>query len=257
MPWLSERAAAIALASFRGLLRAPEAKMILLSPLILVLVFGSMFLSNSVVPPVMVRPFIAFGAMAMILLGMTQLIGNQFGFDRNGFRVFVLCPAPRRDILLGKNMAMAPVALGLGAVLILIVEAIVPMRFDHFLVVLIQAVAMYLLYCLLANTLSIIAPMPVAATSLKPVKPKALQVLLHVAFAMLLPVVMAPLMLPLVVDLALAELGWIEGVPVGLALMVLECAAVVYLYRLALGWQGKLLQAREQRILETVTSKAE
>jgi hypothetical protein len=38
---------------------------------------------------------------------------------------------------------------------------------------------------------------------------------------------------------------------------VLECAAIVYLYRLVLTGEGVLLQIREQSILDVVTSKAE
>ncbi|HZY86485.1 MAG TPA: hypothetical protein VFE78_16750, partial [Gemmataceae bacterium] len=41
LPWVSEQAAAVALAGLRSLLRAPEAKMLLLTPVILVVVFGS------------------------------------------------------------------------------------------------------------------------------------------------------------------------------------------------------------------------
>src|SRR5581483_2594053 len=78
LPGLSEQAAAIALAGFRGLVRAPEAKMMLLSPVIMLFVFGSMFLTRPTVPTVGARPFIAIGAIAMILLSMGQLTGNQF-----------------------------------------------------------------------------------------------------------------------------------------------------------------------------------
>jgi hypothetical protein len=45
--------------------------------------------------------------------------------------------------------------------------------------------------------------------------------------------------------------------PGGLALSVIECAAIVYLYRAILTYQGRLLHHREQRILETVTTKEE
>src|SRR5207248_4705457 len=122
VPWVSEQAAAIALGGFRSLLRAPEAKMMLLTPIILVVVFGSMFLGRRGDPPEMVRPLMGFGAMATVLLGMVQLLGNQFGFDRSGFRVFVLCPARRRDILLGKNLAFAPMAAGLAGLLVLLLQ---------------------------------------------------------------------------------------------------------------------------------------
>ena len=55
----------------------------------------------------------------------------------------------------------------------------------------------------------------------------------------------------------LHALGWVEGVPICLPLSILVCAAVIAIYRFALGWQGRLLQGREQTILETVTTKAE
>jgi hypothetical protein len=48
-----------------------------------------------------------------------------------------------------------------------------------------------------------------------------------------------------------------EGWPVALVLTLLECAGVVYLYRLALNWQGAVLQWREQKILEAVTVRSE
>ena len=62
--------------------------------------------------PESLRPLVAIGGMGVVLFGVLQLMGNQFGFDRDGFRVFVLCAGARRDILLGKNLAFAPVALG-------------------------------------------------------------------------------------------------------------------------------------------------
>jgi len=38
-------------------------------------------------PPVFARPFIVLGAVATVQMMMTQLVANQFGFDRAGFRV--------------------------------------------------------------------------------------------------------------------------------------------------------------------------
>ena len=72
------------------------------------------------------RPLVAIGGMVVVLLGVLQLMGNQFGFDRDGFRSFVLCAAPRRDILLGKNLSFAPVALGMAAILLTIVQMVCP-----------------------------------------------------------------------------------------------------------------------------------
>jgi hypothetical protein len=231
--------------------------MALLSPLILVLIFGSMLLTRPAPVPEPARPFMAFGAMAMILVTMIGIVGNQFGFDRSGFRVFVLCAAPRRDILLGKNLAVAPLALGLGTVVTGLLQAVYPMRVDYFLAVLPQLLTMYLLYCMLANVLSIIAPMPIAPGSLKPANPKPIPVLLNIAFVFLFPVVVLPSLLPLGIAILLDRLGWVHGFPFCLILSVVECVAMVFLYRLVITWEGWWLQAREQKILEIVAEKGQ
>lgn len=256
LPGLSEEAAAIALASFRSLLRAPEAKMLLLAPFILMLVFGSLLLTKSMNVPLTLRPLMPFGAMAAVLLSMVQLTGNQFGFDRSGFRVFVLCPAPRRDILLGKNVAVAPLALGLGALMVVILQALYPMRFDHFLAFFPQMASMYLLYCLPANLLSILAPLPIAAGTLKPANPRLIPVLFQLAFVFVFPPILGLTLLPLGLEALLAEAG-LEGVPFCLVLSLPLTVGVAFLYRLVLTALGRLLQQREQVILEAVTSKSE
>ena len=43
------------------------------------------------------RPLMAFGAGGMVLfISGLQLLANQFGYDRAGFRAYVLCPAARQ-----------------------------------------------------------------------------------------------------------------------------------------------------------------
>jgi hypothetical protein len=255
--WLSEPASAIALAGFRSLTRAPETKMLLLTPVFLVVIFGGLFWRGSMDLPEIARPLIVFGALSMVLLSLVQLVGNQFGFDRGGFRVFVLCPAPRRDILLGKNLAVGPVGLVLASPLVILVQVVYPMRLDHLLALAPQFISMFLLFCLVANCLSIFAPMAVAAGSLRPVQTKVIPVLIQLFFMSLYPLALAPTLLPLGIEFALETLEWVHRMPVCLVLTVAECAAIVWVYRLVLKWQGNLLQAREQRILEIVTTKVE
>jgi hypothetical protein len=254
---ISEQTTAIALCSFRSLTRAPEAKLMLLGPVILVVVFGSMFWTRHFDPPEMLRPLIGFGAISMVLLTTVQLAGNQFGFDRAGFRVLVLCPARRRDILLGKNLAFAPVAMGLGLVGVLFIEAFYPMRIDHLVAVLVGLVSMYLVYCLLMNGLSILGAAPISPGSLKPTNLKGIPLLLHLAFVLALPLALAPMLLPLGIEFMVDAAGWVKGMPVALVLSLAECAVVVLLYRVLLDLEGDLLQAREKKILEMVATRAE
>ncbi len=256
IPWLSEQAAVIALSGFRSLSRAPEVKMLLISPIIIVAVLVGMFFHGKVLPEA-ARPALGFGVMATILFTFSGLAGNQFGYDRSGFRIFVLSPAPRREVLLGKNLALVPLVFGLAVPTVALAAIVMPMRFDHMLALPFQFVTMFLIYCMPANLLSILAPMPVASGSLKPLTPKMVPMLLHLVFFFTMPIALTPVLAPWGIEAALEALDRSWGLPIALLLTILECAAVVGLFRIVLTWEGRLLQMREQHILETVVAKAE
>jgi hypothetical protein len=252
VPWISEQASAITVACFRSLTRAPEAKMMLLTPIILTVVFGSAFLRVHSDPPQVLRPVMAAAMMGMILLGLAQLAGNQFGFDRNGFRVFVLAGASRRDILLGKNLALLPFALGLGVIGISALQFAYPMRIDHWLGAIVQMFSMFLVYCVLNNFLSMLAPTAVSLGSLRPVRPKGMAIVVHLLFFFfVMPIAMGLTLIPLGIEY------FAPNLPVYLVLTLAEFVAIAYLYLRILDMQGTLLQKREQRILEIVAAKVE
>jgi hypothetical protein len=184
-------------------------------------------------------------------------MSNQFGFDRDGFRVFVLSAAPRRDILLGKNLALAPVGLGITLIMLMIIQFACPLRADHLAAMLPQFVSMFLLFCLLMNILSIYAPVYIAPGTLKAANPRIATVLLQLAMVLVLfPLTQAATLAPLGIEMMMRLLGWGSNVPICLFLSLMECAVIVVIYALTLTWQGRLLQAREQSILEVVTNRA-
>ncbi len=257
LPWISEHASAVATAGFRSLTRAPEAKMALLAPIIMVVVFGGIFASTKESLPYAARPFAALGGAAIMFLSAIQLIGNQFGYDRTGFRAFVLAPIPRSEILLGKNLAVAPLAIGLGTIVVIIVGSVFPMRVDQYPAAVIQLISTFLLFCLLANVLSILAPMPMASGSIKATDVKLIPVLLQLAFLMVLPVVFVPAVVPIVTELILSELHVVSGWPISLALSLLLLIAVLFVYRKLIAVEGEWLSIREKKVLEIVTSKSE
>jgi hypothetical protein len=200
----------------------------------------------------------AAGLMAFVLLGLMQLAGNQFGFDRSGFRAFVLAGTRRSDILLGKNMALLPIAVGLGAIGTIAIQIAFPMHIDYFIGAAVQTLSMYLVYCLVSNLLSIFAPTAIAPGSLKPVRPKGIAILIHLLFFFfVLPTALAATLLPLGIEFLAKDSVWFAHAPVYLVLSLLETGAILYLYPRALVSQGQLLQMREQRILEIVAAKAE
>ncbi len=255
---MPEQAAVIALAGFRSLTRAPEAKMAMLAPVIMAVVFGGIFLAQAPQIPGPFRPLIAFGTMAAMLFTLQQLVGNQFGYDRSGFRAFVLGPVPRREILLGKNLAAAPLAGGIAVVVVVALQCFLPMRIDHFLSCFFQFTTMFLSMCVVANLLSMYAPLAVAAGSAKAQNPKVLPIFMHMAATMISPILYLPAIMPYGLEAALVEMEYLPaGVPLALALNILTAALMVFVYGRLLTWQGRLLQAREQKILDAVVSKAE
>ncbi len=115
----------------------------------------------------------ASAAVAVAFFGLMQLMFNHFGFDRGGFRAIVLLPTPRRHILLGKNLALLPVALvvfavylGLAAVLARICGRRTFWRPCF------EFVGAFLALSALGNLASILVPYRIAAGSLKPTKMK-------------------------------------------------------------------------------------
>jgi len=257
LPWVSEQASAVAVATFRSLSRAPEAKMVFLSPLVMIFFFGAYVVRVSAQPGEFTRPLMASGVLGMVLLGMGQLAGNQFSFDRSGFRNFVLASAPRREILLGKNLALVPIILGLALAAEVLLQVAFPMRIDYFVAVLFQMVTMFLLFCLFSNFVSILNPTATSAGSLKPaVKPTGKTFLFGLLTLMLFPFALAPSMIPLGMEIGLHWMGWFPGVPICLILSLGEVLAVGYLYSWALDRQGELFQSRELRILDVVSARA-
>jgi ABC-2 type transport system permease protein len=258
LPWVGEAVSAVATAGFRSLTRAPEAKMAFLAPVIMVVVFGGIIASGGGDPPAAARPLIAFAAGMMIqFIAGLQLLANQFGYDRAGFRAYVLSPTPRRDILIGKNLAVAPLVLGLGLFGFVVIGAIYPLRVDHYPAVLAQILSTYLVLCMLCNLLAILTPIPLAPGSLQPASIKATPILMQMLTMMLLPLALVPVVAPYGLEVLLDQLDVVKGVPIALPLSLVVLALVALLYRWVVGREGALLAAREQRILEVVTSRAE
>jgi hypothetical protein len=253
LPWVNDAVSAVATAGFRSLTRAPEAKMAFLAPVIMVVVFGGIIASSGGDAPAWLRPLAAFGAAMMIqFIAGLQLLANQFGYDRAGFRAYVLSPLPRRDILIGKNLAVAPLVLGLGLVGFIVIGTVYPMRIDHYPAVLAQVLSTYLVLCMLCNLLAILTPIALAPGSLQPAKVKATPILMQMLMMMLLPVAMIPILAPYGLELLIDQ-----GMPISLPLSLVVLVLVGLLYRWVLRLEGTLLTAREQKVLEVVTSRAE
>ncbi|MSU77343.1 MAG: hypothetical protein EXS16_04510 [Gemmataceae bacterium] len=257
IPGLSEYAAVVALVTFRSIIRAPETKMLLLSPIIMLGIFGTMMFRGPMYMPAMVRPLVCVGVMAIALLTAWQLVANQFALDRAAFRAYVLCPAPRREILLGKNLAVAPIVAVLALPMVALAQIAFPMRIDHLAAFLFQFVSMLAIFAMVANVCSILAPIPMAQGTLKPASTHFLPTVIQLGLFMLHAGFQSVVLLPIGIEVLLAHFASIEGWPIALPLSIAECGVLVLIYRWTLGWQGDWLMTREQRILEEVTAKTQ
>ena len=132
-----------------------------------------------------------------------------------------------------------------------------PMRADHYIALLLQMIPMYLIFCLVGNVLSIIAPMPMAAGSMKPAKPKAIVILIHMAFMLVFPIAMGPTLIPLGIEFLLTWTHSFAWFPAYLIFTIVEVFLVSWIYFKVLDAQGRMLEQREQKILEVVTAKVE
>jgi len=258
LPGVPEEAAASALAFFRCLTRAPEVKMMLATNFIMLLIFGTMiFVKRSVNISDNFRPFIATGAVVFMFLSLSQLMYNLFGFDRSGFRQLVLLPVPRKQILLGKNLAFLPVAAGIGVIFLLLVKIVMGISLVIVLAAGMQMLAAFLLLSMVGNLISILVPYRVAAGSLKPTKSSKKTGFLIFISRMFFPMIMAPIFIPPAIGLLFFKVGWLPAAPVNLFFSAALLALLAFFYRLSLGPLGDLLQRREKEILQVVTKEIE
>jgi len=257
LPWVPDQAAATGLATLRSLLRAPEVKMMLLTPLIL----GGVIMASRLagrggtpVPPAF-RPMIALGIVVTVVVSLSQLFQNQFGFDRSAFRIFVLSPAPRRQILLGKNLALAPIVAAAGALFLGLLEFVLPLRPTDLLATLVELLTAYLIVCLVGNQMSILLPSAVRQGSMRSSETKVVRVLARFLAMLGMLVAFVPLVIPIGVGYLVEQFSWGEWIPTYLILSLLVALTTLFVYRVVLDYQGALLQRRELRILEAVTTK--
>lgn len=258
LPWVPEQSAALALATFRSLARAPEVKMALGGSIVSMLIFGSMiFLRN---PPHLsdtTKPFAATGVLVFAIFMLIQLFSNQFGIDRDGFRSLMLSPADRRLILLGKNLAILPISFGFCAVLLTLLVVWLHLPPLVVMAALFQLVTVLLIAGLGGNLLSILVPFRIQSGTMKPTKMPGLAMVTMLFCQLLFPIAMVPVFIsPL--------LGWLwhrsnlpAWVPINLIGSILFCGVMVLIYAKTLAPLGRLLHKREIKILGVVTAEVE
>jgi hypothetical protein len=259
LPAVPDDAAAMAMATFRSMSRAPEVKMALaMSVLIFVVLGASVVMRSAQGLPPEGKPFVASAAVAVAFFVLMQVMFNHFGFDRGGFRAMVLLPTLRRRILLGKNLALLPVALAVFAVYLVLATILAHLRASDVVTAGFEFAGAFLAMSAMGNLASILAPYRIAPGSMKPTKTTGMTTFLIIIVANLLfPMAMLPVFLPAGLGALADSLGWLPGAAVTLACAFLFAALSALVYWRTLEPLGQLLQRREQRILQVVTQEVE
>ena len=260
LPWVTEDTAALALAQVRSMSRAPEVRMILAFGLfgaLAFLVWIIWSLSGRASPFIAAGPFLATGAVVMVFFTLIQLACNQFGCDREGFRGLVLLPTRRDRILLGKNLALLPIAGALTVIPLIGVTIIAKLSVFVVLATLLQFAMAFGLYCIIGNVASILVPYRVAAGSLKPTKQSWQTAVGGMILVFTFPVVIAPVFIPAGLGWLAERMGWLPAGLVNFFVALLLAVACAAIYWFTLPPLGRMLQKRETHILRAVTEVTE
>lgn len=254
LPWIAEPVACVGLAGMRNLWKAPEFKLVFLMPLIL-LILALVMLITREAPEVhrLLRPAVGLGGLMLGVVSMQQILQNQFGMDRDGFRALVLSPIPRHQILLGKNLSAAPFALGIGFFFVLASQFSVPMGILALLGTLMLGLAGFLLLSLGANAASILSPMRFKEGALQAANAKFKVILMQFVSFFASMFMMLPLLLPLGFAALADWLGFGSPSSIYIVTSGLLLLISVLLYRFVIPKQGAMLVKHEQRILDVLT----
>ena len=259
LPFVSVEASAVGTAGFRNIIRAPEALMALV-PLLILLLIGIPYLIDygSFTIPDLARPHLQIWIITVVMLGFPAFLFSAFGYDRDGFRAFVLSPLKRADVLVGKNLAIGIPTLTSGIVLLVIAQIFKPDHALAFIASLLQMLSCFVLMCVIGNVLSVWFPVGLKRGNMQPANAPMIHKILLYAGVLISPfVVIQPATTFIFVEmLASGEFGKIGGW-LYLLLTSIQLIVTWLIYRWSLTPLSEGLWQREPEILETVSNLPE
>ena len=131
IPGLSPAASAVALAQLRLALRTPRGRSILLSPLMVLLLFGAMMYRNAGIADL--GPFhftsgigLATTCSFFAVLSVLPIAMNQFAVDRAGLTLALLSPLREQELLAGKAVGNALIVFPPAILCMIVARAVFP-----------------------------------------------------------------------------------------------------------------------------------
>ena len=251
LPLLSPAVSAVVEKELRYVLRNAQMRMMTFLPLVLIIIrlvnkrsferfgseehFATDFSKYG-------EGLLATGGMLYVFLILAGLCCNQFAFEGAGMRTLILSPAPRKTVLLGKNIALAVVALIFSGGFLLVSELVFrDLTPGALLFVGLSFVTLLPLMAIMGNWLSMRFP--------KRMKFGKRSNVSGVVGLLLIPMILL-LAIPPVAATAAGVIA--QSLLIEYATLALLAALSIGVYLLVIDSQGESLQRREMDILEAV-----
>ena len=254
-PWLSAQLSAIIEKELRYVMRNAQLRMMVLMPLILIVVRvvnphklvqsgrasrgASLFMSDLLAYG---EGLMATGGVLYVFLILTGLSCNQFAFEEGGMRSLILSPVNRRQILVGKNIAMTIVALIFASALLIVNELVFRDLTPRAIIfVALSFITFAATMALIGNWLSIRFP-------------KRMNFGKRLNVSGMVGLLLIPMFIVLALPpLAATATGYLIGsLLIGYVTLAMFAGIAVCSYLLLINAQGRSLQRREVEILEVV-----
>jgi len=255
-PGVSSSVSAVTLGTIQSIRRAPEVYAAFV-PVFALAVFGIPYLvgMKDYVIPSWSIDLLPLGLISVALLGFPAFLFSTFSYDRDGFRAFILSPVERKDILLGKNLAIGIPTVIMGWITMIILQCFVPVGPLWFLGNLVSLLTSYLLICIVGNAVSVFFAIGLKRGSMTPVNARVIPVIalylgiLVGPFAAMLPVMVIHFAIQLVERSIAWPMGWLY------LLLSFPLLVVSWLvYRKSLIEFGNSLWKNESSILDVVAN---
>ena len=253
IPLMSPALSAIFEKELRYIMRNAQLRMMTLMPLVLIAIrlmnrrrfdqrgvgVGSAFVSEFLKYG---EGLMATGGILYVFLILSGLFCNQFAFEHGGMRTLVLSPIDRRNILLGKNLAISTVALAFSGGLLLINELVF------------GDLSLGTLFFAALSFLTFVPLMSVLGNWFSVRFPKRMKFGKRLNVSGVVGLLLIPMMIVLaLVPLAATAVGYLaQSLLIEYVTLAILAVLSAGFYLLAIKSQGDSLQQRELEILEAV-----
>lgn len=257
LSYVDDETSAITTASFITILRHPQQRMQMLSPIfiIFIILIITIFQAKTLVsPPLGVKYYIAIIIALIPLLGTIMFLLNSFGVDMAGFRAYVLSPVPRWKILLGKNLSVVPFVLVMIIVFLLVLNFFIHIGFSITVMALLAAAQIFLLQAAIGNYISIFFPYPCSFDQIRGRKVSNQSLISALLFMVTSGFLLLPVGLCYFSPFLLQQVFSIDLWYVGICFSTIFLAFLIFLYGFLLRSSGHLLEKREMIVLQKLAS---